>query len=212
MTGTANDTFIFGPVLGTTAPYAYTVCSVTRYGISSVPNSTASQGRVLQATGANWLQGQYNGYSGVAFYGQWIASFFQSNAASSWVVMCGQADGINPSSVYVGDAWQNLGNGNVGINAQTIKSIGINDPNSFNKSNSDWAIMELITWSRILTPAEITPVMQYLRWKSQTITTTTTTTTTTGTSTIKSGVAERRAIVIVLLLAISFVADYENTS
>ena len=95
LSGTTSSQISFGAIIES----SFTVCSVTRY-------TGGSKARILNAGGANWLHGHYNGLAGVAYYNGWkTAETDNVSPDTDWVVMCGKNAGfIVVNNVDVGIA------------------------------------------------------------------------------------------------------------
>lgn len=216
ITGAITDTFTFGAIL----PPIYTICSVTRYGSSTLANMQ----RILtvpSAGGVNWIHGHWAGgagsttaYTGVAFYGQWATSWSQSQNKATWVALCGMSDGISPSRVYADYPLNEVANGIVGPTGSNTLSVCVNCYTATaGKEFSDFAIMEVITWNRLLTPQEAGQVLTYFSYLNSPLATTTTTTTTTTVNktsniTVKSGSidAKRSSLVTTSIVSLIYLA------
>ncbi|CAE8674203.1 unnamed protein product [Polarella glacialis] len=149
--GSSSDKYTFGKVLKDT----FSVCSVTRY-------TGANQKRILQGSTGNFLHGQHGGHSGVAHYDAWVTASARKEGSRDWVVLCGTN---KAKRVYDGDSSKtNIGT-KVGNSAGPTELM-INSGASSTEI-SDFAVMELITWSRALSAAEFATAIAYLNWKLQ---------------------------------------------
>lgn len=168
LTGSPTDSYVFGTIL----PGNYTICSASRYG-----NAVGAQrsGFILTSSNKLWAHGHQNGYVGVASYGQWVTSNYAGFKIPTWVVMCGSSDGIHASDVYTGQGY-NIGNGKVGATGSLTQVTvnlpaggvgGVTSNSSASNLTSDWALMEVITWNRIITPAEVNDVVSWLNYQTQ---------------------------------------------
>ena len=173
--GTKETTIVFPSAL---TP-SFTMCSVTRYASADA----AAQARILQAGSFNFLHGHWARSVGVAFYTSWLRQqsvVSGTRARTDWLVMCGSNTG---RLVLVGDALHDTAAGrsqddDVWINAGHAK-----------QEKSEFGIVELLTWSRALSRAEMALVGVYLRLRlahgthQRTSTFTSTSTTTTSSTT-----------------------------
>lgn len=141
--GDTSAQYLFGSIV----PEAFTVCSITRY---AGPN----QGRVLTSTERNWIHGHFCGFAGSVFYMQHNTMLFnpEFKDVHEWVVTCGTNgaelvlhNGVNIAQSYADGAGGAVG---VGVNTGYVKDMGC-------QSRSDWAVMELLTWDRVLSEAEM---------------------------------------------------------
>ena len=104
--------------------------------------------------------GHYNGYSGVAFYQKWVTAQNTNPNANEWVVLCGTNgaqrvySGMSGSIVNVATAQ--------GSAFSEYTGLSINHDEN---DKSDFAVMEVITWDRVLTDEEMKASVQYLMWK-----------------------------------------------
>lgn len=139
-------------------PSTYTLFHVTKY------NGTNKQ-RIFDGKGNNWLSGFWGGRSGVAFHEGWLTGYGSSNNrhGSNWVISTDQ------NSLYrsysTGTTW--FQDGNTGITQST--NLGINYGNHTNSGSnsekSDWAVAEVIVYSRTLNLDEYTLIHNYLKNK-----------------------------------------------
>lgn len=159
--GTAAQGYDFGMILSRQA----TVCSISRY----AGNRT---GRVLSGGDNNWFHGHWRGMAGFAYHDTWkTSSMSPGQSASTWIRP--QAN-IQPQTWTAANNPSQKGSQNwavlcaAGAAGQPTHSQGV----SINyggccgvQEASDWAVMEVMAWNRILTDAEMFAAVQYLQWK-----------------------------------------------
>ncbi|CAE7688814.1 unnamed protein product, partial [Symbiodinium pilosum] len=147
MAGDHGQTYNFGKVLSPT----YTVCSVSRY-------TGAHKKRVLQTElPANWLHGHWHGKAGVCHYGEWNTPH-DGSSTTDWVVLCGS----NGHKVFDGSK-NNIAISN-GHGFDREYHLKVNPQDGF-KEFSDFGVMEVITWNRVLSDAEMMTTIDYLQKK-----------------------------------------------
>ncbi|CAE7848168.1 unnamed protein product [Symbiodinium sp. KB8] len=108
-----------------------------------------------------YLAGDPNsGYDfGVAYYSAWVTPWdLPSN--TDWLVMCGSNKGV----VYVGNERRNIAVHH-GVLHNADFNLYINE--GWNGQESDFGVMEVITWNRALSEDEMWTSMEYLNWKLQ---------------------------------------------
>jgi len=177
LSGTQSDEVDFGNILGSGS---FTLCSVTKY---TGTNHNAML--VSSSTTYNWRHGAFNSqWVGSAYYnGGWVTETSYSpisqatypiangQATLPWIVLCA-AKSATFTLAYV-DNFRWVGNTVISIpgaavTAQTPPNpptIGINNyPGS---PGSDFGLMELMSWSRILSYSEIADAMAYLNVVTQ---------------------------------------------
>ncbi|CAE7250862.1 unnamed protein product [Symbiodinium natans] len=149
--GSYADEFQFGAVL----PDTFTLCSVTRY----TDSDPGKQFRILQGRNHNFLHGHHNGRVGVAHYGEWVAYSDKKLHDLNWLVFCGtnKAKLIFDGSRNV--AWSSR------LPLGDLKETLVINTGKFPSSQSNFGVMEVITWNRALSEAEMKQVTKYLDWK-----------------------------------------------
>ena len=143
---------------GNVIPPTHTVCSVTRY-------SGPHKGRILQSRHQNnWLHGHWARTAGVAYYNGWLTSDSRTLDVGDWVVLCGTNgaqrafDGFSPGT------------------PANIAALSPYPPVPFTETiplyinhgwdeKSEFHVMEVITWDRVLSEAEMVATVDYLKWK-----------------------------------------------
>ena len=135
----------FGPIL---KKGDYTVCSISRYASDHHTN------RILQASGINWLQGHWGGRVGVCHYSRWVTRH-EGPKHKNWLVLCGS----NDQNVLTG-AKQNIATSSSPMFDRDYH-MTVNSPGE----QSDFGVMEVITWNRKLSKDEMTSVIDYLNHK-----------------------------------------------
>mmetsp|Transcript_156593 Transcript_156593/g.502666 ORF Transcript_156593/g.502666 Transcript_156593/m.502666 type:complete len:823 (-) Transcript_156593:364-2832(-) len=142
--GNTGTTLSFGNLL---ASSSWTICSLTRY-------AGTTRREILQGT--DWFHGHYGGHTGVARYGlnstQVLVDVVEPTL--EWVPMCGSSGGPTPDNILVGD--EAVGEKSGG---STPSGIYVNQ-NTL--STSDFAIAEIITWTKVLSKDEKQEAMDYL--------------------------------------------------
>jgi len=157
ISGSSTSTIDFGPIL----PSVWTICTITKYGGGN------NYKRILQANNTNWVHGQWSGMNGMANYGTagWLTGTAGTQSASylNWLVMCGTID----QQVII-DIGTRVGNTAGSPNQMAGSVVGdvVVNLGMFANESSDWAIMEIITWDRILTPTEIQNVISYMSFST----------------------------------------------
>eukprot|EP00933_Yihiella_yeosuensis_P021070 TRINITY_DN16769_c0_g1_i1.p1 TRINITY_DN16769_c0_g1~~TRINITY_DN16769_c0_g1_i1.p1 ORF type:complete len:2816 (-),score=557.46 TRINITY_DN16769_c0_g1_i1:303-8750(-) len=140
--GRTGESFNFGHVLRRTN----TVCSITRY------LTTEAQGRILTGSGWNWLQGHWSGQVGVVHAQRWQTRTARNKGSTNWVTVCSSS-----GSRQVLVDGQNIGT-NTGTGGGNMNLV----INSHTREFSDWAVMEVMTWSRVLSNSEMQGAHTYL--------------------------------------------------
>jgi len=161
VTGFKSTQFSFGTILSQT----YTVCSVTRY------TGLSNQGNILvggsAADGWNqWLHGHWHTRTGVAMYdGVWRSRQWNRNMGTvQWIVLCGSNGGSDilhdglPVTAFPRAPPTNMV-------APLNRTLAVNMNQT---AASDFAIMEVMVWNRVLTNAEMSAVTTYLQCKLRT--------------------------------------------
>lgn len=153
--GGSNSTIDFGAVL---AP-RHTICSVTRY------TDKAAQGVILTTDAdSNYSHGHYNGRVGIAVYDDVLRTFEHRNVGSThWLVFCGSNGG---GSVFDGTMQVHVNQrGHRGGNDDGYRKLMINRPQIPQNLKSNFAVMEVITWNRVLSDHEMSNAAVYLLWR-----------------------------------------------
>ncbi|CAK8997764.1 unnamed protein product [Durusdinium trenchii] len=138
--------FYFGTVLKRT----FTLCSVTRY-------TGWHRGRILQTAEKNFLHGHWSEQVGVAHYDKWVTHTHRNRNFMDWLVMCG-----TNAAARIYDATMNVASdtaGDLGVEQTLVINNG-----AYNEV-SDFGVMEVITWDRALSDAEMLTTVEYLQWK-----------------------------------------------
>ena len=129
----------------------WTLCTLSRY-------AGNTRSRIFQATG-NFLHGHWSGRRGVAHYDGWVTANSNRGVVDDWLVMCGTNMGkrvyVDGANVATGDRNGASGNKYLGINYAKGTSNGANEV-------SDWAVAEVMTWTRALSDAEMLRATEYL--------------------------------------------------
>lgn len=152
---TASIAFLSGSTSNTiiwpagSIPSTFTIASLTRYATSGTKR------RILCGDTVNFIQGQYNGGRGEAFYGN---GFYQGNTigtALNWVGMVGtnSMSVAAPNNVLVDGVALASTNGGLGGGALTI-----NYSTAVPGETSDFQFSQLIIWDQALTAAEMVTV------------------------------------------------------
>ncbi|OLP80195.1 hypothetical protein AK812_SmicGene39424 [Symbiodinium microadriaticum] len=144
--------FTFGNVL----PLTHSVCSITRY-------TGSSRGRVLQSSSSkNWLHGHWRNHVGVIHYNGWVTEHERNPNVLDWLVLCGTNGATRAFD---------------GLSSDTPTNIATKEPKKFTGTiplyvnhgreheKSDFAVMEVITWDRVLSQEEMLATVDYLKWK-----------------------------------------------
>ena len=127
----------------------FTICSLSKY------TSTGNRNRIIQSSTANWLHGQWNAQSGVAYYEGWQTSYSSTvSDAGAWLLFCGQNGGsgyFRANGETVAQSTSGRGNQKLCVNTGVYPS-----------EVSEWAVAEIITWDRALSLNEIIEVEAHL--------------------------------------------------
>ncbi|CAE8614700.1 unnamed protein product [Polarella glacialis] len=143
--GGTNSDFDFGKVLKST----FSICSVSRYTGGAVKEILGGGSRQMS-------HGHWGGQAGVAYYQEWVTPSSNKGPSMDWLVFCGTN---GDQQVY--DGMKNIATkaakkgGNQNLKANGCASSG----------NSDFAVMEVITWDRALSQKEFETATQYLQWR-----------------------------------------------
>jgi len=145
--GDNRASFNFGNIIPTST---FTMCSVSAY-------TGVQQGQILRAD--NWWHGHNEGMTGTVYYKEWVRNENNQSGSMKWLTVCASnqhesvfVDGRELPSSFVGTG----GGVKVGINDGSVEK------------RSDWAVAEVITWDRVLTPSEMIDTQNYLRAKVKT--------------------------------------------
>jgi hypothetical protein len=162
LAGTTKSTIQFG-TKNNVIQSEFTVCSVTRY------ITGGNMGRILQGKdpagrqgSKNWLHGHQQGnLVGVAFYGDGWKTKIQNNFSpgTNWLVMCGTNAGAGSQLKLANGKSVGIADSGWGDMSLWVNGLYNNLPNS---QNSDFAIAEVVVWSRGLTDKEMIRASNYL--------------------------------------------------
>ena len=150
------DGYITFPV--GSVPTDFTVCSIS-WNTSSDP---LKRKRVLNAQSFYWIHGHHEGKVGAAWYGDtfgWVSdrTIIPASEAGNWLVFCGQNKPVD--NVIVANGIDvTLANGGTG-NVQLSVNSGFND----GTEKREWAVKDIVIWSRHLTRSEIYGAASFLR-------------------------------------------------
>ena len=148
--GGSSAKFYFGLILKPT----FTLCSVSRY-------HGNRRLRILQSRhGNNLLHGHWSGKAGVAYYNKWVTKTDMDYSDTDWVVLCGTN---RAQRVYSGMA--NSTNIATAVGKELTKDEPLYINHGYSDENSEFGVMEVITWDRALSDEEIAASMDYLKWK-----------------------------------------------
>ncbi|CAE7816266.1 unnamed protein product, partial [Symbiodinium microadriaticum] len=152
-----------GYSFGNVIPPTHTVCAVSRYGRQ--PNGASHRGRILQSSAHhNWLHGHWATRTGVAYYNGWLTDDQRNIDVMDWVVLCGTNgaqrafDGSSPGTPA------NIADHNPHPPVAFTETIPLYINHGADEK-SDFAVMEVITWDRVLSEAEMVATVDYLKWK-----------------------------------------------
>ena len=133
----------------------WTLCTVSRY-------TGTTRARIIMGSG-NFLHGHHNGKRGVAHYNGWVTTRVSVGVMDDWLVMCGTNRG---QRAYV-DGVNRATHDRNGASITHDVYLGINYAQRCNgwacPQASDWAVAEVMTWTRSLSDAEMVQVTEYLR-------------------------------------------------
>lgn len=160
-----NAGFNFGPALKKT----FTICSVSRY-------AGRHAQRILSSRKHNLAHGHWSAQAPVAYYQSWrtdhkapphkAGNFAPSPAQvewdTDWVVLCGTSG----EARMIDGQKRKIDSGKKHTTWKFDDDLVINVGQNAN-SNSDFAVMEVITWDRALSVAEMEQTIDYLNWKLQ---------------------------------------------
>jgi len=124
-------------------PSTFTLFHLTRY--------NGSQERIYNGTGNNWLNGHWNGSSGVAHHDGWVGGVGNIHGAN-WVLSASQNSLYRSNKVTRGTA----GGG-------TSTRLGVNDGSALEVS--DWQTAECIVYNTHLSSGDYIAVEDYLNSK-----------------------------------------------
>ncbi len=151
---TASQFFVYGNTAASirlpagSLPHPFTLCTMTRY-------NGVTQGRVINAFGANFLHGHQGGPAsrGVANYGDtWATNQTGVGSLNDWLVMCGKSSGTAPRNVLVQGLPAGVRDFSVTGNLQLAINTGQNG------TASDFAFAHAIVWNEILSDTEMSMV------------------------------------------------------
>jgi len=146
--GASNTKYHFGPVI----KQEFSICSVTRY-------AGNAKGMILMGNpSVYWFQGHWYHRAGVAYYSGWKTYWNQLKDNNDWVVMCTSNAGEAKYNIYLNGNVFRAYNDFIGVGNQELQI------NYGRQSHdlSDWAVMEVVTWSRGLKDEEMKKAMVYL--------------------------------------------------
>jgi hypothetical protein len=135
-------------------PSTYTLFHVTRY------NGTAKE-RIFDGKGNNWLSGFWGGKSGNAFHEGWLTNYGIDYHGTAWII---STDQNSLYRSYSGTTW-NSHTGGGGVNTLLGINYGNHSNSGSNSERSDWAVAEVIVYSRTLSVDEYTLIHNYLKNK-----------------------------------------------
>jgi hypothetical protein len=127
---------------------------VTRY------NGTAKE-RIFDGKGNNWLSGFWGGKSGNAFHEGWLTNYGIDYHGTAWII---STDQNSLYRSYSGTTW-NSHTGGGGVNTLLGINYGNHSNSGSNSERSDWAVAEVIVYSRTLSVDEYTLIHNYLKNK-----------------------------------------------
>jgi hypothetical protein len=128
-------------------PANYTLFHLARY-----QRTNPSLGRIISATGSNWLSGFWAGNQGVAHHNSWMTSF-STGTDYSWQLSADQ------TSLYKSNGLSVTTTGYAGSNPTS--GFGINVGWS-NTEFSTWQVADLMVFNRALTASEVSQVENYM--------------------------------------------------
>ena len=144
--------FTFGKVIPTT----FTLCSITRY--TGTVGVGEPRGRILQFEESNYLHGHWHDNIGVAHYHKWVTHHDWWKTNLEWVVLCGTN---GAKRVYEMDSRAGIQDRRP-RNIATDQGAVLTSDNTlvinrgqYSGENSAYAAMEVITWNRALSDAEM---------------------------------------------------------
>jgi len=152
--GDTSDKIDLGKIL----PSTYTICSLTRYATTD----RRYMGRILIGGGksTNWLHGHWAQRRGVSHYDGWMTNVDSKGIVDDWLIMCG-TNGASRQFVDGDDVATGRSS------TQGDLSVGINyapPGGCCGGEVSNWAVAEILTWSRVLSEDEMRSVTSYLRY------------------------------------------------
>jgi hypothetical protein len=153
------DTSIIFPEVYAPDVNGFSICTVTRY------TSALSyfRERIFQPykLTVGWLHGHWNGYSGVAYYDNWLSTSL-STQATVWVSTCSSYDAV--TGAYTLDVNGRPVSG-------TLSNLVVPDQLTINGNlynNQEWSafgVAEFLVWDRALSLMELTEMQAYLTQK-----------------------------------------------
>ena len=143
---------------GNVIPPTHTVCSITRY-------NGPHKRRILQSRlQSNWLHGHWSRQAGVAYYNGWLTSYSRTVDVMDWVVLCG-TNGAQRAF----DGFSSGTPANIASQSTTPVKFTETIPLYINHGGvdekSEFQVMEVITWDRVLSEEEMVATVDYLKWK-----------------------------------------------
>jgi Concanavalin A-like lectin/glucanases superfamily len=128
-------------------PANYTLFHLARY-----QRTNPSLGRIISATGSNWLSGFWAGNQGVAHHNSWMTPIW-TGTDYSWQLSADQ------TSLYKSNGLSVTTTGYVGSNPTS--GFGINVGWSSTEF-STWQVADLMVFNRVLTASEVSQVENYM--------------------------------------------------
>ncbi|CAE7298256.1 unnamed protein product, partial [Symbiodinium sp. CCMP2456] len=143
---------------GNVIPPTHTVCAVTRY-------SGPHKGRILQSRSQNnWLHGHWARQAGVAYYNGWLTSDSRTLDVEDWVVLCGTNGAQRAFDGFSSGTPANIAAHNPHPPVKFTETIPLYINHGWDEK-SEFHVMEVITWDRVLSEAEMVATVDYLKWK-----------------------------------------------
>ncbi len=154
ISGDTSSQYAFG---GDILSITFTICSVSRY-------TGAAKGRILLGSKGNLLHGHWGGSTGVAFYEDWVTDNNRNKNNMDWVVLCGTNGAARVARVV--DRTGNVGT--TATNKDGNNGLQINFGGCCGGETSDWAVMEVAMWNRVMSSEEMRAAVTYLHGKLST--------------------------------------------
>ena len=106
---------------------------------------------------SNWAHGFIHGFTAEAFYGRWGTDMQSPKFSEEWTIFCGQNGGDM--------IFRTNGGENRGKDGRFDLRFPENVLTNGGTENSDFDIMEIITWDRALSSDEVNTVIEYMEAK-----------------------------------------------
>jgi len=162
LSGPSTSKIIFPELYSTPDIIQFSMCAVTRY-TSPLAQFRA---RIFQPykSPTNWLHGQWNGDSGVAYYNGWMQTppANPGPGTTKWVSTCTSVD--TGTAAYQLDV-NGVATEGVIANIALPDQLTINGNTQVDQEWSAYGVAEFMTWNRALSRQELDEVQSFLTTK-----------------------------------------------